>query len=41
MLTPTVRYVIQVILLAVAYLAAATLGLMAFAIEPARVATAV
>src|SRR5512145_1059953 len=36
-----VRYLVQVALLAVTYLAAATIGLVSFAIEPARIATAV
>ena len=41
MSSPFARYLIQVILLAAAYLAAATIGLVAFALDPARVATAV
>ncbi len=41
MLPRTVRYLFQVILLAAAYLAAATIGLAVFAVEPARIATAV
>jgi integral membrane sensor domain MASE1 len=39
--SPILRSLIQVILLAAAYLAAAAVGLMGFAVEPARVATAV
>ena len=41
MVLPSLRYAIQVILLAMAYLTVATIGLVAFAIEPARIATAV
>jgi sigma-B regulation protein RsbU (phosphoserine phosphatase) len=41
MLYSIVRYLIQVMLLSAAYLAAATIGLAVFAIEPARIATAV
>ncbi len=41
MLYSIVRYLFQVTLLAAAYLVAAAIGLVAFAIEPARIATAV